>query len=315
MRRRGIIVSALIAIAVLSAFLFWRSEIVPYRERFSLYFQSNVHGLTVGAPVKMLGQDVGQVVEINIVSVPPSDARAREFFAEVVVSIDSKAIARHGGIPPKEFFRNQLDAFTERGMRGRLMMPSLLAAGLCVDLFFDAKTPAEFVNPPSGKYPEIPTKFTSSSDFINRANTFIKARNLLEISQKIENARRAVGKIEAFANDFDALAFNAKTLAQLERANAAVDPEKIRRELADATREISAVRTGVVETGEIHREHAEKLVARLKNFSASLREIRETATAARMLAAPEKFEPTRRDFQELQNRLAPFIETGKALFF
>jgi len=313
-QRRGITV-VVAGFVALVALCFWQGNILRYRENFSLYFHSGVHGLSVGAPVKMRGQDIGKVVEIKLARNPHASDITNEFFAEVVISVDSKELALHGGIAEGEFFSDHVEAFIERGMRGQLKMPSMLAAGLCVDLAFLPETQAKFVHPTKAHYPEIPTNYTSSSEFVDRANDFIETQNLIDISKKIGALRERIEKFVNFAENFDGAKINERTLAMLDIANTAVDAERANSELSAINREISEIRATILANKEIPRESAEKLVAALQRFSASLKIIREGARAVKTQLEPETFNAHQREINEPINEIVPFVRTIKDFLF
>lgn len=312
LHRRGfaVVIAALVAVVALC---FWQMRIARYNELFSLYFHSGVHGLSVGAPVRMHGQDIGKVVEIKLARAPKPDGSGQDFFAEVVVSIDSTALARHGGIREGEVFSKHAKEFIHHGLRGQLKLPSMLAAGLCVDLDFFPEVPATFINPPHARHPEIPTNFTSSSEFVDRANAFIETQDIASVPRKIDALRERIAKFSAFSENFDGQKVNAAVLATLEHANKSVDPIVAKNELAAINREISEIHETLVSGGKITREQAEKLCAALQSFSDSLKTIRESARMLRTQLSPELINQSY--LNDSLKEISPFLRTIKDFLF
>src|SRR5450755_3465312 len=76
----------LLVIAMAVSFVFWYTEHEDKRtyQRYEIYFQGSVSGLTAGSPVRYLGVDVGKVARILI------DPQTRNR-VEVIADIESTA--------------------------------------------------------------------------------------------------------------------------------------------------------------------------------------------------------------------------------
>ncbi len=314
LHRRGVVVSALVAAGILAASWFWLTSVVPYRERFTLYFSSSVHGLSVGSPVKLNGLDIGETNKIEIVSVPEEDG-SRAYYAAVTVTLDTKALASYGRVRSGQKFGDALPQLIDLGLRGRLQMPSVLANGLCVALYFDPGKPAFSVNPPHAEYPEIPTNYTSSSEFVDQANAFIETRNLYGIAKKIRGLHTLISDIGNTVDAIDFSTLNKKTLAMLEKANAALNPAETKCKLADVNRKIETLCEDLEQKNELPRERAEELIGFLKDFSRTLREIGENARAIQIQLEPENVEIQRKLLQDYRKQLVPLIRFCEEVFF
>lgn len=312
LRRRGIAVSAIAATAAFALTLFWLTSVVPNRERFTLYFSSNVHGLSAGAPVVMNGQTIGQVDDIRVCAVPVQNAR--KYYAAVTITLDGSRLRERGLLQEKETLRDALPSLIGAGLRGELLMPSLLANGLCVSLYFSPDEPASRAAPPNADFPEIPTNYTSSSEFVDRANAFIETRNLYEATQKIRKLAAVADAFEAAAQTFDGKKTNAEILRALERANAALSPEAARREIESLNDALAAICDGIESEARIPAEQAQRAAASLKKMTEMLRELRGSARAIQEQISPENLEIRRRMLREMQNQYAPLIDAAKGLF-
>lgn len=312
LRRRGIAVSAITAAAAFALTLFWLTSVVPNRERFTLYFSSNVHGLSAGAPVVMSGQTIGQVDDIRVCAVPAGNAR--KYYAAVTITLDGHRLRERGLLQEEETLRDALPSLIGAGLRGKLLMPSLLANGLCVSLYFSPGEPASRAAPPNADFPEIPTNYTSSSEFVDRANAFIETRNLYEAARKIRDLAAVADAFEAAAQTFDGEKTNAEILRALERANAALSPDAARRELESLNDALAAICDGLESDARIPAEQAQRAAASLKKMTEMLRELRGSARAIQEQISPENLEIRRRMLREMQNQYAPLIDAAKGLF-
>lgn len=312
-RRRGIIVSAIIAAAIVALTWFWLVAVVPYREHFTLYFPSNVHGLSVGAPVVMNGRTLGQVSEIGIASC--DEAGTQKFLAAVTITVDTKKLIAYGRLRRGETFRDVLPRQISLGLRGQLRMPSLLASGLCVDLFFDPDEPARSFSPPNARYPEIPTNYKSTSELVDQANAFIETRNLYAFAGKIRALEKTVENFHAASKSFDCARANAKILSLLEQTDASLVPAKAHEELAALNEEILACRRELERGNALSPERAEHLRSTFRALSENLRDMRERARALREELEPENVEARRAFFRDLRERCAPLINFTKSVLF
>ena len=313
-RRRGIAVSALIAATLIALTWFWLAAVVPYREHFTLYFPSGVHGLSVGAPVMMNGRTIGQVNDIAVEVVDGDDAGTRKFFAAVTITIDTKKLIEYGRLRRGESFREALPRLTEIGLRGQLRMPSMLASGLCVNLLFEPGTPSLTVNPPRARHPEIPTNYKSTSDFVDQANAFIETKNLYAVAAKVRALSATVKEFHAATATFDCARADAAILNVLERANASLDPRKTHETLRALNEDVLACRREIECENALAPERAESLRSSLKNLSDGLREMRESAKTLRENLEPENVEARKRFLRELRKRCEPLIDFAKDAF-
>ena len=314
MRRRGAIVCVAAAVAIVGAAWFWQAAVLSYREEFTLYFSSDVHGLFVGSPVRILGQNIGQVEKIGIVAVPADDGGGNDYFAAVTIVVDSKKFARYDGLRAGEKFRDALPRLFALGLRGRLLMPSMLADGLCVDLHFAPESPQKFVAPAHADFPEIPVNYTANSAYIDRANAFVESGALNGISEKIVALKTLAADFEKFAENFDSAALNAQVLAVLEKSNAALDPAAANRSFAELNRNIEALRGEIEREQGVSRERAAEFRDSVQKFSEKIGEICAVAKLLKEQSTPDEIDSRRAIFDELRNSLAPIVELGKTLF-
>ncbi len=313
LKLRGVCAVAAALIALLAGTWFWVCDVLPNRENFTLYFASTVHGLSVGAPVQIDGQTVGQVDKICIVSVPANDVRHR-YYAAVTISINADALDNRRGFL-KTDSQERLQELIRLGLRGQLRMPSLLANGLCVSLYFAPGQPVNYINPPDARYPEIPTNYKSTSDLVDQANAVIETKNLYELAEKIRSLRTKVLAISSVTGNIDARSANRKILDFLKEANRALAETEFRTTLAKFNLELSAFCETLERQNDISEKQTEDLRKNLKKLSTILREIRTHAREIREHLSDESALPGLRQLRELRERCTPLIDIGKSVFF
>lgn len=136
----GAIGLAIIALVVLGSGRFFTGK-TPY----VLYFDRDVNGLRVGAPVKFRGVDIGTVdavlLSLNGLQQPTDNGPNVEI--PVVIDIDSRKIESHGAaddLSDPEVMKQAI----KLGLRGQLQMQSFVTGVLYVDLDMHPHTNAHF---------------------------------------------------------------------------------------------------------------------------------------------------------------------------
>ncbi len=118
---------------------------------FVLYFDSNVNGLRIGAPVKFKGVEIGAVTQIRL----RLDQSERDTHIPVLIEIDQEKL-QSAGVTGDFGDRRVIAKAVELGLRGRLEMESFVTGVLYVYLDYYPETPATLVAQ-SGQLQEIPT--------------------------------------------------------------------------------------------------------------------------------------------------------------
>lgn len=312
LRLRGARIVATTLVVMLAGMWLWFAAVLPERESFTLYFTSNVHGLSVGAPVQMNGQNVGTVDSIRIVTVPAADIR-RKYYAAVTISLKTNAfgLSRY----QTDSLQDRLPDLIKIGLRGQLRMPSLLANGLCVSLYFAPGQPVNYINPPDAKYPEIPTNFKSTSDLVDQVNTFIETKNLYTVAEKIRTLRTKILEISESTEHFDARALNRKILDRLDFAEHTISPKEFHSALVQTNTTLISLCEALERNGNTTTEQMQTVCEELKKLSQTLRRIRVHTRAIRAGLSDDSILPGVQRLQEIRDRCAPFVDLGKIIFF
>jgi len=172
------------AIVLATLFVYWYSEAREHRnfERYEIYFDGSVSGLTRGAPVRYLGVDVGRVVAMHV------DTRSGSR-VQVIVDIDGSA-----PVSPRTVAELSL-----QGITGVLYIDLLQnAAGLRVSA-------------PSEEYPVIPSIhsnfdviISSLPQMVASMNTAFERVGQLLDERNINAISSAFGSIDAAARSLPA---------------------------------------------------------------------------------------------------------------
>jgi len=193
----------LLVLAMAVGFIYWYSDARDAKsyERYEVYFEGSVSGLTVGSTVRYLGVDVGRVLALNI------DRRSAER-VQVIVELDAEA-------PVSSKTVAELSLLGVTGL-------------LYIDLLGDAGT-KKLVAPVVGeRYPVIrsarsgfdviisgvPEVMGRVSEVAQRASRLLSDDNLDALSRTVANIDRASRDLPATLKEMDLLVRDLRGIAR-----------------------------------------------------------------------------------------------------
>jgi phospholipid/cholesterol/gamma-HCH transport system substrate-binding protein len=152
----GLFVLGAVALALAGLVVFGSGKLFRRTERFVAIFTGSVNGLSVGAPVKFRGVQLGSVSQI-LLSLP--GMTLPDLRIPVFIDIDQTTAERLGAmVNPAD--PSTLAALIEQGLRAQLQLESFVTGVLYVELDLFPDTPATFYLPKDSGYLEIPTQPT-----------------------------------------------------------------------------------------------------------------------------------------------------------
>jgi paraquat-inducible protein B len=192
----GFVVGA-IAVLLIAVIAFGSGRLFRQTREFVLYFDSSVNGLRIGAPVKFKGVEIGAVKDIRL----QLEKGAQVDKIPVIVEIDLEKLTSRGatGEVAKDVPTFQ-QAVIKQGLRGQLLMESLVTGLLYVGLDFFPGTPIRSVQREGGKYqyPEIPTTPTSleeAQDAVSRILSKLEELDFKALTQSLSETVDGVNKL------------------------------------------------------------------------------------------------------------------------
>jgi len=145
MKRNALLIGSFVAAAlfIVLAGIFWLSgsDWFSDQQKATVFYEDNVSGLYVGAPVTFRGVAIGQVTEIGI----RVDGETLRTTVPVVMKLQGSTLAGAGVDIP---------ALVSRGLRARLVSESIVTGQKAVELDFAPETPATLHG--ESRHPEIP---------------------------------------------------------------------------------------------------------------------------------------------------------------
>src|SRR6266542_976182 len=151
----GFVLGAL-ALLVIAVIAFGSGRLFRKTKEFVVYFDRDVNGLNIGAPVKFKGVEVGSVKNILL----QLDQSLEVPSIPVLFEIDLKKITSRGGAVTLLEDPTALKAAIDRGLRAQLRTESLVTVVLYIGIDLFPGTPVKFVKAAASKYPEILAKLS-----------------------------------------------------------------------------------------------------------------------------------------------------------
>ncbi|HKM69192.1 MAG TPA: MlaD family protein [Stellaceae bacterium] len=141
-----------IGLLVAAALVFGRFTFFETTQRFVVFLEGSVDGLTVGSPVLFRGVPLGQVVEVGV-RYDPAD---KSFEIPVIIQIRPDVIQKYS--PPAALAAG-LKQLIDQGLRARLESASLVTGSQVVQLNFYPGTPVKLVKTdlPYYQIPALPS--------------------------------------------------------------------------------------------------------------------------------------------------------------
>ena len=247
----GAFVVGALALIVLAVVALGSGRFFRQTRQFVLYFDTSVNGLRVGAPVKFKGVEIGAVKDIRLQLEKGADVSK----IPVIVEIDLEKLTSHGasGEVARDLptFRQ---AIIKMGLRGQLLMESLVTGLLYVGLDFFPNTPVRLVQTGevNYQYPEIPTTPTTLEQAQDAATRIIAKIEELDFKGLQKSLTETVDGVNQLVNSPDLKAslrgLNAampkleEALVSIRKASAGLDQSLVTlsknlEQTSDATRE------------------------------------------------------------------------------
>jgi paraquat-inducible protein B len=190
----GAFVLGALVLAVAGLAVFGSGKLFRRTTQFVMVFGGSVNGLSVGAPVKFRGVQVGSVTQI-LLSLP--GMTLPELRIPVFIEIDQDLVSNLGGIiNPAE--PTSLAALIDQGLRAQLQLESIVTGVLFVELDLFPGAPMNLFLPKDSGYLEIPTQPTLLQEASQTAADLIAKLRDVDFDglvTSIRDAARSVGEL------------------------------------------------------------------------------------------------------------------------
>lgn len=240
--------------------------------RLRMLFDRSVRGLAVGAPVDLLGLELGTVRRIVL----PYDDRSGRFAVEVTVEVFPMRLAGFAGAPGPDGGpdRQRLKRLVEKGLRAQLRTGNLLTGQLYVALDFVPKAASATIDV-EAEVPTMPTVPGTLSDLQQQL------ADIVERIGKVPFDRIAVQLQDTLAGADAATRSLTRTLDSARVAIEQLSPEAraalgdVRRTLAAAQSSLEGLERNLARPGAPLQRHANDALLELRRAAQALRVLSE----------------------------------------
>jgi paraquat-inducible protein B len=298
----GLFVVGAIALAVVGVAVFGSGQFFRETERYVVFFQGSVNGLRTGAPVKIKGVQIGEVIEIRLgigdVQLLGMDPPR----IPVVIELDLDSIRSQGATGDAR--QTNLQRLLDEGLRAQLSTESFVTGILYVALDFFPETPIDLVGGEDLPYPELPAIPTTLEQAQTAAAEIISKLREMKLDEMIEDLRQAAHGVNELVNS-EGLKQGADSLGEV---------------MAGAKEALVDVSAAVERVEELAGNLDSSLTSAQKELASTTKEARQTFAAAteslqnvRSLTRPEaplaqQMTETLKDLSLASRRLSNFLD-------
>ena len=184
----GAFVVGAVVLLVVGIMVFSSGKVFGDKLTYVLYFEDNLKGLNVGAPVTFRGTRVGTVSDITVVIDAQGESIRIPVFIDLeeesveVVNTGPETIQNHEVIEDRDraFIQKLIE---KRGLRAQLEMQSLVTGQLQVQLDFFPDAPIKLHTGLDDRYPEFPTVPSSLNQLAQKLED-LPVKDLIEATLK-----------------------------------------------------------------------------------------------------------------------------------
>jgi len=187
----GAFVAGAIALAVIVIVAFGSGKLFRQTDMYITYFRGSTSGLHKGAPVRLLGVDVGTVKHVRVIFKDSGD-----FVVEVLMEVDPAQVKSPSGLLIEATQKESYDFLMERDLRAQLEVQSLVLGVLYVKLDYFPGTEAvlEGIN---RKYLEIPSVETPGEQMMEKFTRVVEMVSDVPVAELVDRVMTTLTHIDS----------------------------------------------------------------------------------------------------------------------
>jgi paraquat-inducible protein B len=279
----GAFVLGAVALLVIAVITFGSGQLFKQTREFVLYFDTSVNGLRVGAPVKFKGVEIGSVKDIRLQL--EKDLQVDKI--PVIIEIDLERMTSRGASGAVAEDRLAFQRAINHGLRGQLLMESLVTGLLYVGLDLFPGTPLKLVQRPGGdyRYQEIPTTPTTLEQAQDAVGRVLAKLDEMDFKGMIDSVTQTIHGIDKLINAPE-LQASLKSLAQtMPKLDAAV--VGMRTLTVTLEHKVSTLTENLEQTSDETREAMKQATLAIKQTDAALKATETVMTNVNGIVDPE----------------------------
>ena len=299
----GALALVVVAVVALGSGRFFRQT-----REFVLYFDSSVNGLRVGAPVKFKGVEIGAVKDIRL----QLEKGAQVDKIPVIIEVDLEKLTSRGArsevaSDPADFHQ----AIVNMGLRGQLLMESLVTGLLYVGLDLFPNSPVRLVQTTGNnyRYPEIPTTPTTLEEAQDAVTRIISKLEELDFKGLTKSLADTVDGINQLVNSPELKA----SLHALRQTMPKVDDAlvSVRKAATSLDANVTTLSASLEQTSDATREAMQQAAVALKQSDGALKAAE--AAMVNVNGIVDEDSPTFYEFRRSMKEIAAAARTLRLL--
>jgi len=203
----GVFVVGAVALLTAGALIFGSGALFKQSDKYVLFFDGSVKGLSVGAPVIFRGVKIGSIAEIGLLY----DAEEKNVLIPVIIDVE---LSRVKGAPEK-FGYPDYALLVKQGLRAKLEIQNFITSQLMISLDFYPERPEKLYSIIK-TYPELPTLPISPDIFeimdeipikeisadlkqaVSGINRLVNSEGISELSKTLQEVTGAAHSLRLF---------------------------------------------------------------------------------------------------------------------
>jgi paraquat-inducible protein B len=277
----GSFVLGALALLVVAVIAFGSGRLFRQTKEFVAYFDGDVNGLHIGAPVKFRGVEVGSVKKILLQLEKSMEVRS----IPVVFEIDLEKVTSRGATATLLEDPSALKVAIDQGLRAQLRSESLLTGVLYIGIDLFPGTPVKFVQAAGSKYPEIPAVPTTLERAEVTASEIFAKLSEVDFKGMTDSVSRAVDGVGRLVNS---PALNS-ALQRLDQTMPKIDQAivEIRKMTSNIDGNITTLSANLEQTSDTARGAMEQAALTMKQTDAALKEAEAAMINIRGISDPD----------------------------
>jgi paraquat-inducible protein B len=291
-----------VALLVIAVMAFGSGRLFRKTKEFVAYFDGDVNGLHIGAPVKFRGVEVGSVKNILLQLDKSLDVRG----IPVVFEIDFEKVTSRGATGTVLEDPTVLKDAIDRGLRAQLRTESLVTGVLYIGIDLFPGTPVKFVQAAGSKYPEIPTVPTTLERAEVTTGEILAKLREVDFKGMMDSVSRAADGVGQLVNS-PALT---SALQRLDQTMPKIDQAivEIRKMAGSLDANITTVSANLQQTSDAARGAMQQAALTMKQTDAALKEAEAAMINIRGISDPDSV-----TFYELDRSLREVSAAARSL--
>jgi len=265
-------------------------------DQFIAYFNDQVGGLDIGAPVKFKGVTIGEVQDVFIRYNQPNESDAIPVIITIYTSTLREKHNVEANLADPDELEEQIYAL---GLRASLQQESFVTGKLIVQLdYFPSAPPPVFVQLPSEqasdeRYMEIPSISTGVTAAMKKILQMVNDISRVDFGQMGLDIARIVSRLEQDLSEFDLPGLSRRTSDLLDNINAILDDPELRAVASEVNVVLRSAREPIGKADQLLTNVNDQIDPVVADFQQTTAELRATLEAARMMiaAADASLEP------------------------